>query len=82
MPPPYRDPSTLDRLYQLELEKEGIIYKQGKFFKNSWTEYYAFISKRGFFHLFDTKLSSNPTTTIKLHFFCKISITNENIFMY
>jgi len=64
--PPSRDPKSVDRLYHVEVEKEGTISRPGKFVKTNWKDVYAAVSKTGFFHYFTDRSRLDPICTIHL----------------
>lgn len=73
VPPPHRDPLSLQRIMSEELELEGKLWRPGKIIKSNWKEIYASVSKCGFFHYFDSTRDSAPAVTIPLHD-CKVNV--------
>jgi hypothetical protein len=57
---------TIKKLFSLEIEHEGVLFKQGRIFKSSWTKVYGCLSKSGFLHIFAKKSSNTPEATISV----------------
>ena len=76
VPPPYRDPKSLEGLYRHELEKEGQLFRQGRWVKSNWKEIYCAVSRSGFFHYFDDPKDSTPALSVTL-VDCQVRICPE-----
>ena len=51
---------------RLELEQEGPLFRQGRFFKSTWAAVHAAVSKTGFFHIFENAENTSPDFAVQL----------------
>jgi len=67
LPPPNRDPQSIRRLFGEEVEKEGLLQRQGKVIASNWKDIHCSISKSGFFHYFADEKATVPEFSVQLN---------------
>ena len=64
--PPTRDSALLHRMYELEVEREGLLQRPGRFFKTKWKEQWVAVSKSGWLHCWEERTDPQPVFSMSL----------------
>lgn len=64
--PPSPDPSFWTRVTQLEVAKEGILTRPGRFFKANWKPQSVVLTRSGFLHCFEEGDTLQPSFSLSL----------------
>ena len=64
--PPTRDAALLHRMYALEVEREGVLARPGRFFKKQYKDHWVAVSRSGWLHAWEERTDTQPVQSMSL----------------